>query len=130
MQDMFPESIEDAIGNDIQAIPGGYKAVAGRLWPGIKIESAYARLKNCLRDDKDEKLAPGELLLIKQWAREAGSRCTIDYELGECHCAASKPVEPETELVQAIRELSEIQRQSDLRGQKLAALLERAGVSL
>lgn len=128
IQDMFPESIEDAIGNDVQAIRGGYKTVAASLWPSINPSSAYARLKNCLRDDKDEKLSPSELLLIKQWARDVGSRSTIDFELGACHCAVSQPVEPETELARLLREHAEQSARLDASNRRLVAAMEHAGI--
>jgi hypothetical protein len=100
----FFETIEDAIAVDIAAIHGSYKTVACQLWPSMKPGTAYGRLKNCLRDDQDAKLAPAELLLIKQWARDAGSRATLDYELDVCHCAASRPVEPAFERARLQRE--------------------------
>lgn len=121
--DMFPESIEDAIGFDIQAV-GGYKKVAGMLWPQLKIESAYARLKNCLRDDKDEKLDPSELLLIKRWARDEGARHTLDFELRECHCGPSQPIQPETELTQLLRDHARNQRESAAQAKRIEALLK------
>lgn len=40
----------------------GYKATAMFLWPHMKPESAYARLKNATRGDRDEKLAFGEII--------------------------------------------------------------------
>lgn len=41
----------------------GYKRTAGHLWPDMKPESGYARLKNCvLRPEKGEALKFGEIL--------------------------------------------------------------------
>ncbi len=40
----------------------GYKATAAYLWPHMKSESAYARLKNATRGDRDEKLSQGEVI--------------------------------------------------------------------
>src|SRR5689334_11966521 len=40
----------------------GYKATAMYLWPHMKAESAYARLKNATRGDRDEKLSQGEII--------------------------------------------------------------------
>src|SRR5688500_2959577 len=43
---LFYDSVDDAIATTIMAI-GGYKKVAVELWPSMKMESAYARLKAC-----------------------------------------------------------------------------------
>lgn len=40
----------------------GYKATAAHLWPAMKPESAYARLKACTNAERDEKLAFGEII--------------------------------------------------------------------
>jgi len=41
-----------------------HKQVAASLWPAMKMDSAYARLKNCLNPDKDEKLSFSEVIFI------------------------------------------------------------------
>ena len=40
----------------------GYKATAMDLWPSMRPESAYARLKSCVNPDRDEKLGFGEIV--------------------------------------------------------------------
>jgi hypothetical protein len=40
----------------------GYKATAAHLWPAMKPESAYARLKACTNPGRDEKLSFGEII--------------------------------------------------------------------
>jgi hypothetical protein len=40
----------------------GYKATASHLWSAMKPESAYARLKVCLREDGDQALRFGEVI--------------------------------------------------------------------
>lgn len=42
----------------------GYKETAQHLWPSMKPESAYSRLKACLREDKPEKLEFGEVVAL------------------------------------------------------------------
>ena len=43
----------------------GYKATAMFLWPSMKLESAYARLKNCCeRPEKGEFLKFGEVIAV------------------------------------------------------------------
>lgn len=41
-----------------------YKEVAGYLFPHLKIESAYSRLKACLNPDKDERLSLGQIIAM------------------------------------------------------------------
>ena len=48
------------------AIEGGrgYKETAAHLWPNMKIESAYARLKKCTHADNEYKLDLSEVLAV------------------------------------------------------------------
>jgi len=54
----------DAINTAIQDSAKSYKEVAAALFPALKMDSAYARLKNCLNPDKDEKLSFAEVVFI------------------------------------------------------------------
>lgn len=74
---LFHETLLDAIGADIAAA-GGFKIVAGKLWPTDT--NAAAKLRNALNPDQPHKLAPDEVFAIKKLAREAGSTATIDFE--------------------------------------------------
>ena len=76
--ELFVDDIDDAIGTVIMHL-GGYKKVGAMLWPTLKIDSAYARLKACLRDDKNEKLSQHEFLKLLQWAKEAGCHTLMHY---------------------------------------------------
>ncbi len=51
------------------AIEGGqgYKKTAMHLWPGMKPESAYARLKNSVSGQCDQKLDLGDVLALCQF---------------------------------------------------------------
>lgn len=42
----------------------GYKATAAFLWPGLKPDTAYARIKACVNEDKPEKLSFGEIIAL------------------------------------------------------------------
>jgi nitroreductase len=74
---LFHDSLADAIGADIAAA-GGFKAVAGRLWPAES--NAAQKLRNCLNADQPHKLSPDEVLEIKKLAYEHGATNTVDYE--------------------------------------------------
>ena len=53
---LFTESLYVALDDVIRAC-GGYKKVAGQLWPDLALDSAYARIKGCLNPDKAEKFS-------------------------------------------------------------------------
>lgn len=78
-QALFHESITDALGTDIKAL-GGFKTVAGMLWPTMAIDTGAAKLRSCLNPDQPHKLDLDEVLAIKRMAREAGSTATVTYE--------------------------------------------------
>lgn len=73
---LWHDSISDAIGAAVAAC-GGAKRVSGLLWPAMKPEAAYTRLKHALNDERAEKLSPDELMLISKVARDVG-----DYSIG------------------------------------------------
>jgi hypothetical protein len=68
---LFVEDEDDAFDAAIRFL-GGYKAVAMWLWPQLKPETAYARLKACFNDSKDEKLSWVDGRRIMAKAREKG----------------------------------------------------------
>lgn len=41
-----------------------YKEVAHHIYPHLRVDSAYSRLKLCLNPDKEDKLSLGEILAI------------------------------------------------------------------
>jgi len=71
------ECQEDALGADITAA-GGFKVVAGKLWPADS--SGPAKLRNYCNREQPHKPELEEVLAIKKLAREAGSTALIDFE--------------------------------------------------
>lgn len=47
-------ALASAIDNNASGLT--FKQVAAAMWPAMKPDSAYARLKNCINPEKDEKL--------------------------------------------------------------------------
>jgi hypothetical protein len=76
---LFHDTIYDAIGADIAAA-GGFKVVAGKLWPSEASTTAATKLRNSINIDQPHKLCPDEVLAIKKLAYEHGSTATVDYE--------------------------------------------------
>lgn len=63
-EELWYDSGEQAC--DAAILKSGKKAkeIANALWPGMKMDSAYARLKNALNADKAEKLTLDEIIHI------------------------------------------------------------------
>lgn len=103
----FHEDIYDAIGSAVQAL-GGPKKVAGMLWPNKKLDTAYAHLKNCLRDDKAEKLDPLEVLIIGKMAKEVGEHAIAEYGNDFMGYEPPKPYTPQDEITELLRQNNEL----------------------
>jgi hypothetical protein len=79
---LFHDTIYDALGADISAA-GGFKTVAGKLWPAESPTTGAAKLRNAINPDQPHKLCPDEVLQIKRLAKDAGSFATVMYEARE-----------------------------------------------
>lgn len=101
---LFYETIYDAIGADIAAA-GGFKVVAGKLWPTES--NAAAKLRNSINPEQPHKLCPDEVLAIKRLAYECGSTATVDYEAQQMGFMAQwiDPKDEADELRRDVREL-------------------------
>lgn len=103
---LFHETIFDALGADILAA-GGYKAVAGKLWPAENPTSAANKLRNAVNPEQAQKLCPQEVLQIKRLAREVGSFATINYEAQQLGYSVTW-IDPDDELERLERENNEL----------------------
>lgn len=61
-QKLFYEDEWEALNLMISNSNRSMKEVALYLFPHLKLESAYARLKNCLNSEKDERLTFGQII--------------------------------------------------------------------
>lgn len=90
---LFFDSIDDAIGNAVQAL-GGFKAVSHDLWPAMKMESAYAKLKSALDPAKErENLDQHEIEFIAERASAIGNYAIPRWFAEKC-CGEFKAVAP------------------------------------
>lgn len=103
---LFHDTIYDAIGADVAAA-GGFKTVAGKLWPAESPTSAAAKLRNAINPEQQQKLCPEEVMQIKRLASEAGSTATIQYEAQQLGYSVTW-IEPEDELERIERENNEL----------------------
>lgn len=120
---LFHETIFDALGADILAA-GGYKAVAGKLWPAENPTSAANKLRNAVNPEQAQKLCPQEVLQIKRFAREVGSFATINYEAQQLGYVCTW-VDPEDELERIERENNELLKELLRRQERLEQLRAR-----
>ena len=109
---LFYDNENDALRSCIAAA-GGNKVVAGKLWPSLKPGSAYARLVNCLDQDKHEKLTFAEIIQVGRLGREAGCHALMSY-LGAELAYEVKALGPKDELASAL-ERFDIQAEEILR---------------
>lgn len=106
-ENLFHETPEDAIGAVIGAC-GGFQKVATLLWPTRKPQSAYARLKACLDDSKDEKLTLSEIIAIARMGRESGAHAFMNFLTSELAYTAVKPIAPIDHAAQRLDEVKKL----------------------
>lgn len=120
---LYYESAEDSVNEVITSSSKTWKQVANMLWPAMKIDSAYARLKNCLRDDKDEKLSFAEVIQICKFCERFDA---LYHFADECHHTRGEPRAPEDEAAILKREFITSVKTME----RLADRLERLGVQI
>lgn len=103
---LFHETIYDALGADIAAA-GGFKTVAGKLWPTDS--NAATKLRSAINPDQAQKLDPEDVIAIKRMAKDVGSFATITFE-GQQLAFQVTWVDPADELEQLERENNEMLR--------------------
>jgi hypothetical protein len=101
---LFHDTIYDALGADIAAA-GGFKVVAGKLWPTDA--NGSAKLRNSINPDQPHKLCADEVLAIKKLAYEHGSTATVDYEAQQLGYQTVW-IDPEDEAAKLDREIRDL----------------------
>lgn len=99
----FHASAEDATLAAIHKSGKPLKAIAHDLWPSLKMDTAYSRLRGCLNHERPEKLTADEHLAI---ARLCGQFDFLHYCAQECQHSRPEPVTPEDELAVLLRTVS------------------------
>lgn len=64
---LFYEDEFEALALMISNSDKAFKDVAQHLFPHLKMESAYAKLKACLNSDKDERLTFGQIIIAMKF---------------------------------------------------------------
>lgn len=85
---------------------GGFKRVAGDMWPTLPIEEAARKLADCLNPQRAHKLALSEIAWLLAKGRAADCHVAMAYFAESSGYAAPVTVEPEDEFARAEREFS------------------------
>ena len=105
MQSDLCFSLEDSLKDVIRAL-GGAKVVGHKLRPDLDPDAAGRWLLSCLEQDRAEKLALGQLMLILRWGHDAGCHAGMDYIARDSGYAEPAPITPEDEQDELTREFN------------------------
>ncbi len=97
---LFYDDEFDALQQMIAASNRTFKDCATFLWPDLKPESAYARLKACVNPHGDQNLKFGQIVSL---ARYCGRFDALYYMADELAHARPGPINPRDELAELQR---------------------------
>lgn len=109
----------EALRSTIEDSGKTYKEVAIFLFPHLKIESAYSRLKACLNPDKDDRLTFGQIIAMCKFCDRYDALHFMAHELFH---EAPKQKLPEDEKALLMQKF--IKAKEDL--EKIAGRLEKS----
>lgn len=92
-------AIASAIDNNVHEMT--FKQVAGAMWPSMKVDSAYARLKACVNPEKDEKLDLAEIRHLCLITGRFEPLYWLCDELSHARPAVRAPKDKQAQLVEA-----------------------------
>lgn len=112
---LFYDDWRDALRACIQDSGREWKQVASHLWPSMKLDSAYAKLKHCLSETGDEKLGVGEALEIMRFCDEYDLLYHLADETSHDRPAQRAPRDQEAELqreyIKAVEQMKKLTEQ-------------------
>lgn len=117
---MFVEDLNDAIRDTIKAL-GGYKKVGHEMRPELDVDAAGRWLSDCCNPDRRDKLSPEQVAFIRRRGRQEGVHILATFEAKDAGYAPPKPIEPEDERAELMREFVRM-------GRDMKALASRLNV--
>lgn len=105
-QKLFYEDEFEALQLMISGSERSFKEVASYLFPHLKPESAYARLKACLNPEKDERLTFGQILAAMKFCERFDPLMFACDETLHARPDRKAPEDEQVRLVSAINEAS------------------------
>ena len=122
------ESLNDGLIAVITAA-GGSKVVGSLLRPELPATDAGVWLRNCLNDDRREKLSLDQFKFLLKLGREAECHEAMNFLAADVGYATT-PVDPETELARVLRMVEIHNERNAATSAALTAQLARATASL
>ena len=120
MERLFYDDEHEAIRCAIEG-GKGYKATAAYLWPDMKPESAYARLKACCNPSGDQQLRFGQVIALMKFNEKYSPLAWACDETDHDRPAKRAPLDRQAELMREFNHsVDEMKR--------LATQLERFGL--
>jgi hypothetical protein len=105
-QKLFYEDEFEALQLMISGSERSFKEVASYLFPHLKTESAYARLKACLNPEKDERLTFGQIIAAMKFCERFDPLMFACDETLHARPDRKAAQDEEVRLVAAINEAS------------------------
>lgn len=105
-QKLFYEDEFEALQLMISGSERSFNEVASYLFPHLKPESAYARLKACLNPEKDERLTFGQILAAMKFCERFDPLMFACDETLHARPDRKAPEDEQVRLVAAINEAS------------------------
>lgn len=96
---LFFDDEFDALAQTIANSEKTFKECAAFLFPHLKHESAYARLKACLNADKAERLTFGQIIALCDFCKSYDALYFMCDELHHDRPKASNPADESAELM-------------------------------
>lgn len=89
-----------------------HKEVAGYLYPHLKPDSAYTRLKNCLNPEKDERLTFGQIIAAMKFCECYHPLMFACDDTLHARPDRKAPKDEEVKLVQAINGAADVMQKA------------------
>ena len=96
---LFYDDWRDALRTAIRDSGKPWKEVALHLWPDMKMDSAYARLKSCLGESGDQKLDFGQAIALMRFCGQYDALYHACDELDHDRPAIRAPQDEMAELM-------------------------------
>lgn len=101
MASLFYDDEFQALRAVIEGHQGGYKACASYLWPDMKPESAYAKLKACANPNGDQRLTTGQCIALSNFTGLDDWVCFVNDETSHERPKRRALADKQAELMQA-----------------------------
>lgn len=121
------DSINDALAACVEAC-GGSKQVGPKLWPEKTPDAAHRQLLDCLNDDRPNRLAPDQMLLVLRMARAKGCHVGVEFICSDLGYTRPNPIDPKDEIADLLRISNELRGQQLQVSERIERALQSTGL--